>query len=708
MKLFPFILLITIVILLAITTFVERSFGTPFVLHHFYGSWWMITLWAAIFATAFPLFINRLIKNRKPALMLHLSLGVILAGAFVSYLTSEHGQIHLREDGWTESSIKVPFSLTLNKFELDYYEGTTTPMDYISHLTLNEGEKKIETTISMNNIFKYKGFRFYQASYDQDLKGSILSISYDPFGITITYSGYLLLMLSMLWILFDKKGRFRSLIKSLSIICLLLISFTSQAQRTLTKEEAQIFGRLSMFYNERIVPIDTYASDFTKKITGKSSYKDFNAVQVLAGYIFFPEEWQEEQMIKIKDKEIRRFVRNNSANGNLLRLSDFFNSGVYKLSNEEMFEQHNKGMREADEKIGLILAQSTGSTMRIFPQGNHWYSMTDDLSSVNGEDTLFISKVLYMVSDLLQEEDHHSAIDLLNKIAVYQHKIVESSISDRKTQIEIFYNKLHTADILYKINLLLGVFAFVFFIWETLTVKNNQWINRILHLQLILAFAFLSVTLMLRWYISEHIPLSNIFETLMFAAWCIVLITLLFNKKSKVFTAAGLLLSGFILLVAALGAMNPQITKLVPVLMSHWLSIHVSLLMISYSLLAFMMFNGIAAIIIRLTVKNSDQHIVKLQIISKILLYPALFTLTAGIFIGAVWANISWGRYWGWDPKEVWALITMLVYSFAMHSHSLKVFRKTLFFHIYSILAFLTVLMTYFGVSLFFSGMHSY
>jgi cytochrome c-type biogenesis protein CcsB len=709
MKLLPFILLITIVVLLAIATFVERSFGTPFVLHHFYGSWWMITLWAAIFATAFPLFINKLIKNRKPALLLHLSFGVILAGAFVSYLTSEHGQIHLRDNGWTESSIKVPFSLTLNKFELDYYEGTTTPVDYISHLTLSEGEKKIETTISMNNIFKYKGFRFYQASYDQDLKGSILSVSYDPFGITITYSGYLLLMLSMLWILFDKKGRFRSLIKSLSIICLLLVSFTSQAQRTLTKEEAQVFGKLSIFYNERIVPIDTYARDFTKKITGKSSYKDFNAVQVLAGYIFFPEEWQEEQMIKIKDKEIRKIVRNGDAKGNRLRLSDFFNSGIYKLSDEEMFEQYKKGVREADEKIGLILAQSDGSTMEIFPQGNRWYSMTDDLSSVNGEDTMFISKVLYMVSDLLQQKDHHAVIDLLNKIAVYQHKKVEyGSISDRKTQIEIFYNKLHTADILYKINLLLGILAFVFFIWETLTVKNNKLINRILHLQLIFAFAFLSVTLVLRWYISEHIPLSNIFETLMFAAWSIILITLLLNRKSKIFSAAGLLLSGIILLVAALGAMNPQITKLVPVLMSHWLSIHVSLLMVSYSLLAFMMFNGIAAIIIHLTVKDSDEHIEKLQIISQILLYPALFTLTIGIFIGAVWANISWGRYWGWDPKEVWALITMLVYSFAMHSYSLKVFRKPLFFHIFFILAFLTVLMTYFGVSLFFSGMHSY
>jgi cytochrome c-type biogenesis protein CcsB len=694
------------VFLLAIATFAERSFGTSFVLHHFYGSWWMITLWAAILASAFFLCINKLIKNRKSTFMLHLSFGVILAGAFVSYLTSERGQIHLREGGWTESGIIIPFSLTLNKFELEYYEGTTTPMDYVSHLTLNEGGGGIEVTVSMNNIFKFKGFRFYQASYDKDLKGTVLSVSYDPWGIAITYSGYFLLFLSMLRILFNKKGRFRALLKSLAVICLFFTPFISQAQRTLTEEEAQTFGRLSMFYNGRIVPIDTYACDFTKKITGKSSYKGFNAVQVLAGYIFFPEEWQEEPLIKIKDREIRQFIRNGS--GNRLRLSDFFNSGIYKLSNSGFSERH-KGMREADEKVGLILVQSAGATMKIFPQGNRWYSMTDDLYSVEDEDTLFISKVLYMVSDLLQKEDHHSVIDLFNKISVYQHKKVEhGSISDSKTQKEILYNRLHAAEILFKINLVLGVFAFVFFIWEILSGRNNKPLNSVLLLQLIFSFIFLSITLALRWYISGHIPLSNSFETMMFAAWFIILITIISNKKSKIFAVAGLFLSGLILLVASLGAMNPQITKLVPVLMSPWLSLHVSLLMISYSLFGFMMFNGIAAITIRLTVKNSDRYIEKLQLISQILLYPALFTLTAGIFVGAVWANVSWGRYWGWDPKEVWALVTMLVYSLAMHTQSLPAFRKPLFFHVFSILAFLTILMTYFGVSLFFGGMHSY
>jgi cytochrome c-type biogenesis protein CcsB len=706
MKKLPFILLIFTAVLLSVATFAERRFGTPFVLHHFYGSWWMITLWAALLLTAFGLCIGKLLKNRRPAFMLHLSFGVILAGAFTTYLTSKQGQIHLREDGWTKSSITLPFSLILSKFDLEYYEGTTTPMDYVSHLTITDGEKKSEAIVSMNNIFKYKSFRFYQASYDKDMKGTVLSVSYDPFGIAITYSGYFLLLLSMLWLLFHRKSRFRQLIKLLNIIVLLFVPFASRAQRTLTEEEAQAFGRLSMFYNGRVAPIDTYAHDFTKKITGKSSYKDFDAVQVLAGFIFFPEEWQEEPLIKIKDGEIKRWLCRDGACGNRLRLSDFFNSGIYKLSG---LSGQQKGVREANEKTGLILAQGAGNAMKIFPQGNRWYSMNDDLSSVNGEDTLFISKALYMVSDLLQQEDHPAVVELLNKMAAYQHKRVEKgAISERKTKIEIFYNGLHITELLFKINISLGIFAFAFFIWGILTGKKNRWISSLLYVQLIHSFGFLSVILALRWFVSGHIPLSNTFETMLFAAWCVILITILLNRKSKIFTAAGLLLSGFILLVASLGAMNPQITKLVPVLMSPWLSVHVSLLMISYSLLGFMMFNGIAATVIRFTVKNSERHIEKLQIISQILLYPALFAMAAGIFIGAIWANVSWGRYWGWDPKEVWALVTMLVYSLAMHTQSLPIFRKPLFFHVFSILAFLLVLMTYFGVNLFFGGMHSY
>ena len=703
MKKLPFILLIAQTIILAIATFAERQFGTPFALHHFYGSWWMITLWAAILLTAFSICINALYKKKKPAFLFHCSLGLILLGALTTFITSERGQIHLREDGMAASTISLPFDMKLNKFEMGYYTGTKTPADYISHLSVTDEGETFDVVVSMNNIFKYRGFRFYQASYDTDHKGTILSISYDPYGIFVTYLGYLLMLFSMLWLLVAKNGNFRKLIKSLSIIALIIIPSFASAQRTLTKDEAKAFGKLSMSYNGRIVPIDTYARDFTRKITGKSSYKDFNAVQVLAGWVFFPEDWQEEQMIRVKSKEIAQFI-NSSANSNKLRLSDFFNAGIYKLNYANFPEQH-KGVREVDEKVSLLMSQNTGSTLAAFPQGNHWYSCTDDLSDVQSEDALFISNALLMIRETIEQKNHELTGDLFEKISVYQHKRAEvGAISSTKTRVEIFYNKFDAASILFKINIGMGILTFAAFIWSSLTGKKKRIFRSLAYIQIIHSMAFLSLSIGLRWYISSYIPMSNGYETMIFASWCIMVITILFGRKSEIIPSMGLLLSGFALLVASLGAMNPGITQLVPVLQSPWLSIHVSLIMVSYALFGFMMFNGITALILH----KSDYYVIKLQKISQIILYPALFTLTAGIFVGAVWANVSWGRYWGWDPKEVWALITMLIYSFAVHSQSLKIFRSPMFFHLFAIVAFLSIIMTYFGVSYFFGGMHSY
>ena len=714
MKKLPFILLIVLTAILAIATFAESRFGTFFALSHIYGSWWMITLWATIFITAFTLCLHTLYKKRKSALLIHCAFGLIMLGALTSFLTSERGQIHLREDGMAESTIEIPFNVKLNKFELDYYTGTKTPADYISHLSITDGGKTFEAVVSMNNILKYNGFRFYQASYDKDLKGSILSISYDPYGIFVTYSGYLLLLFSMIWLLVDKYGNFRKLIKSLSIISLIIIPGFASAQRTLTEDEAKAFGKLSMSYNGRIVPIDTYARDFTKKITGKSSYKKFNSVQVLAGWMFFPDDWHEEQMIKIKDKKIYQFISEDENrtkienSSKLFRLSDFFNGGVYKLSYFHYPEQ-TKGVSEANEKVSLLTSQSTGSTLKVFPQDNHWYSCTDDLSDIKSDDTLFVSKTFLMIQKSLEQQDREMTAELFEKISAYQQKRAENgAISSTKTNIEIFYNKFDAAKILFMINIGVGILAFVAFIWGFITGRKKRFFKSLAYIQIIHSMAFLSLSIGLRWYISSHIPMANGYETMVFVAWCIMVITVLFGRKSEVIPSMGLLLSGFALLVATLGSMNPGITQLVPVLQSPWLSIHVSLIMISYSLFAFMMANGITALILHFSSSKSKNYVIRLQKVSQIILYPALFTLAAGIFVGAVWANVSWGRYWGWDPKEVWALITMLIYSFAIHSQSLKIFRNPLFFHVFSIVAFLSIIMTYFGVSLLLGGLHSY
>ncbi|MDR3250413.1 MAG: cytochrome c biogenesis protein CcsA [Tannerella sp.] len=707
MRKLPFILLMAMIAVLATATFAERQYGSSFVMRSFYGSWWMITLWAALLVSALGLVFQRLRKN-LPALLLHCAFGLILVGAITTFITSKRGQIHLRENSPAESDMELPFAVTLDKFEIEYYKGTTTPADYISRLSVFDGDRTFEAVVSMNNVFNYRSFRFYQASFDSDLKGTILSVNYDPYGIIITYSGYLLLALSMIWLLLSKYGDFRKLIKSLTIMSLAIAPVFASAQRTLSKEEAKVFGRLSMFYNGRIVPVDTYARDFTLKITGKSSYRDFNAVQTLAGWLFFPDDWQEEQMIKIKSTEIRQFVGDNQNSSNRLRLSDFFNAGIFKPTYADFPPQH-KGVREAEEKLSLMISQHSGYSMTIFPHGNKWFSSADDLTDAPPDDTLFISKILIMLGETLEREDHAAALNLIDKISLYQQKRAEkNAISPAKTSLEIIYNKLDAAGILFKINITFGALLFAVFIRSFLTGRKKKFFRMFSLVLTILSLTFLSLSIGLRWYVSSHIPLSNGYETMVFISWFIMISSVLFGRKSDFSLSIGLILSGLALLVASLGKMNPGITQLVPVLQSPWLSIHVSLIMISYSLAGFMTFNGITALILHFISKNSDEFVRRLYILSRIILYPALFTLSVGIFIGAVWANVSWGRYWGWDPKEVWALITMLVYSLAMHSRSLKIFGKPLFFHVFSIVAFLAIIMTYFGVSMFFGGMHSY
>ena len=225
---------------------------------------------------------------------------------------------------------------------------------------------------------------------------------------------------------------------------------------------------------------------------------------------------------------------------------------------------------------------------------------------------------------------------------------------------------------------------------------------------LIIPFLYLTLTIALRGYIGNHLPLSNGYETMQFMAWVTLILSFYLQKRFILILPFGFLLCGLALLVSMLGEANPQITKLMPVLASPLLSIHVVVIMVAYSLLAFVMLNGVAAFILRFTHKEYRESVECLQLISRIILYPAVFLLAIGIFVGAVWANVSWGRYWGWDPKEVWALITMLVYALALHPASLHYFRRPLFFHLFSIVAFLTVLITYFGVNFLLGGMHSY
>ena len=739
-----FSLLGILLLILTIATILEKIYGTDFVNEYIYSSVPFVILWGVTAITSLLYIIKSKLHRQPVIFLLHLSLLFILAGAFTTWIYGEQGTMRVRQGeqqtSFTDSkgiSHQLPFSITLNQFEIIYYKGTLAPMDFISHISVADKDchRQIQGKVSMNHIFSYQHYRFYQSGYSEDNEGSVFSVSHDPYGIGITYAGYTLLLLSTVFFFFSPQSRFRQLLKSpllhrsLTVI-LLLFAFSlnsnflkanSPSPKVLPREVAEHFGDLYILYNNRICPLQTFARDFTIKLYGSSSYKGLTPEEVLTGWLFYYDSWKNEPIIRIKSNEARKLLE---IEGNYARLKDYISTiNEYKLekmmnhirSGEQVTDK--RGIEEADEKFNIINLVCTGAMMKIFPCRNiagktlEWYSQSDQLpQDMDNDKWVFIRKSMSYVNEMIVMKKYNDACLLLEKIKKYQQKECDGLLpADNKFKAEKIYNQFDYSKSVAMACICIGLICFIYYCHCMASQKRtSRKAIIILNILLWIVFTYLSAAICLRGYVSNHLPLSNGFETMQFMAWCTLLLTFLLQRKFAMLLPFGFLLCGLTLMVSMLGESNPQITQLMPVLQSPLLSIHVVVIMIAYSLLSFIMLNGVTAVILHQSQKECKEQIERLQIISQIILYPAIFLLAIGIFIGAVWANVSWGRYWGWDPKEVWALITMLVYALALHPRSLPWFHRTMFFHVFCITAFITVLITYFGVNFLLGGMHSY
>lgn len=751
LKRIAFCLLGILLFVLTIATILEKVNGTEFVNNHIYSSVPFIILWGSTALASLLYMIKRKLYRQWTTFLLHLSFILILVGAFVTWIDGEQGTLQLKLGEKTMSFINkggekrtLPFSISLEDFEIIYYKGTRAPMDYVSRITVSteNNSESLEGEISMNKIFSFMNYRFYQSGYDANGQGTVLSVSHDPYGIGITYTGYSILLVSIILFFLNPQSTFRQLMKSYrnnsqdikkgcSILFLLFVSTFPMGSRamaadhplpkTLPRETAGRFGDLYILYNDRICPLQTFARDFTIKLYGKPTYHGLTSEQVLTGWLFYYDSWKNEPVIRIKSNEARRLL---DIKGQYASVKDFAGStNEYKLE-DAMRQIHlgrqitdRKGIEEANEKFNIISMVCTGALMKIFPyrdaKGNtlQWYAQSDRLPHEMGnEQWTFTRKAMNYVHEQIVMKRFDEVNRLLNKIKQYQQKECGEALpSASKFKAEKLYNQFDYSKPIAILCLCIGLFAFIYYCRCTVTEKNICCsLAFIFNLLLCFIFIYLSMTIVLRGYVSNHLPLSNGFETMQFMAWCTVLLTFFLQRKFTLSVPFGFLLCGLTLLVSMFGEQNPRITQLMPVLQSPLLSIHVVAIMTAYSLLAFIMLNGITAVVLHYSTENCETAIDFLQRISRLILYPAVFLLTIGIFIGAVWANVSWGRYWGWDPKEVWALITMLVYALALHPASLKWFRYPMFFHVFGIVAFLTVLITYFGVNFLLGGMHSY
>ena len=473
------------------------------------------------------------------------------------------------------------------------------------------------------------------------------------------------------------------------------------AQTTLPQDVANEFGNLLVYHNNRICPLQTLARDYTIKLTGKTSYKDFTAEQVFSGWFFYYDEWRNEPMIKIKGKDAQQAL---NIKGKYASFNDFYSQQGYKL-----IGTRGKNFSAADEKYNLIIMNLTGSLLKIFPHKDpqtfnsddnyeqiKWFALNDNLpTDMSQAEQLFIHKSMTLVAEYVANAEYTEAIDLIRKIRKYQDSQL-GTFAPSKAHItaERIYNHLNFNRPLAIALMLIGILLFVITLIKTQT-PQWAWIT------LSLTAIYLLFSISLRGYIAGHFPLSNGFETMQFLALIVALLPFINLLRKNTHTPSLLipnctLISGIALMVATMSELNPRITLLMPVLQSPLLSIHVMMIMISYALFALITLNAI----VNLIKKSKDLQLPTLTF--------ALFLLTAGIFIGAIWANVSWGRYWGWDPKEVWALITMLIYSLPLHRISLKIFQNPRFLNWYYIFAFLSVIITYFGVNFILGGLHSY
>lgn len=665
---------------------------------------------------------TRLFAGRPAALVLHLSLALILAGALVTSFSARKGMLHVREGESVETFetkdgkiLELPFSVELEGFEVLYHSGTDAASDYSSRLRFTRnGSVLREGEVRMNRILSCKGYRFYQTDYDSDEAGVTFTVSHDPVGIAVIYTGYALLLLGLLAFFFtDKRFKkfFGNALRYSSVIAILLcleatayatgnsvgglpqtenasvkgnqVKRGSASPKVLPENIAAEFGRLYVLYHGRICPLQTLASDFSAKLYGTSGVKGLTDEQVLTGWMFYGTSWRNIPM-------------------------------------------HNrKKAVDAMDKEATVKALYSGDLLKIYPLRDStgrlgWYSQSDRLpEGIADEEWLFVRKSMDYIFELVNRE-YSKLEESIGKLRRFQEsKMGESLPPAYRIKAERAYNALPPLFPIAGTFLIIGLVMLAAAMRRMIrgnfssTRVGKKYVPEIFKIVGVAAafvfFLVLTIVLGLFWIASGHIPFSNGAETMLTIAWTAMLASVLSFKRFSIMLPFGIIVASLAALVSAMGNANPAVTQLMPVLSSPLLSIHVSLMMLSYTVLAIIMVNGICGLVASLRHTSvSDSASAKMARMSEALMYPALFFLGSGIIAGSIWANVSWGCYWNWDPKETWALITFLIASLGVHRTRLPFLRSHRAYHIYTLILSASVLFTYFGVNYLLGGMHSY
>lgn len=732
----------------AIATFMENDFGTAHARYYVYNALWYEALLVLSALNIVLVVIKTKMILHVSRFIFHIAFVFILIGSGLTRYFGVDGVMKVRENASSSTifsseknqEITLPFSVHLKAFELTRYYGSRAPSEYASEVHIVDGEKQLDAVISMNNTLTYKGYKFFQTFYDPDEKGTILSVTKDP-GMEVTYIGYAFLFLGLLMNFFDKKSRFRKLVEQLKHSSLLVLLFVclqtplfsqNEYSETYLKEHRQNSVALSEAFGKLVVqsrmgrmkPFDTLSQEVLYKLSGKNMLLEMSSTQVLLGMLSHPTVWKKIPMIQTKTPKLRTFLGLES-HQKLASFQDFFEGSRYKLETEVqkalMLRPSERGTYEndlikVDERLSIAFMVYYGTLFKIFPlpdDANHtWLGFPEMFEKLQNDEGILLQEQAERFIESLFTRQYEQAALHVKAFEAFAFKYGSSIMPEAKhIEAELFYNKAKLFERLTPAYLMLGclLLAIAF-----LQIFSQKWISQKARTPLFYMVAFLfavhTFALGLRWYVSGHAPMSDTYESIIYIAWSCLLFSILFLRTSFFALAGSTLMAGIFMFVAHLGNIDPEITNLVPVLKSFWLSVHVSVITASYGFLALSCALGFFTLILfacNLSQK-SIMAIKHLSIINEVSLIIGLTLLVIGNFLGGIWANESWGRYWGWDPKETWAYISIIIYTIILHVRLIPKWYSLYLFAVLSVLGFASILMTYFGVNFYLAGMHSY
>ncbi|MCT7525634.1 cytochrome c biogenesis protein CcsA [Aliarcobacter cryaerophilus] len=659
--------------------------------------------------------------------------------------------------------IDLPFAIRLNEFQLERYPGSMAPSSYASEVTVIKDDKTYDYRIFMNRTLNEGNFLFFQSSYFPDETGTVLSVNNDP-GKWPTYFGYFLLTLGLFLNFFDKKSRFRKLTKfvanknlAMFILTLALLSTqnlkANESNNTTSPQEvdditmrvdylnkfkdeskvtADKFGHLVVQSSGgRMKPLATFNREIVQKLSGKSSFMGMDANQIVLGMITRPDIWKDVKIIKINTPKLKKFLGVPESEKYISFSEAFGEKNDYLLAKEsekalltKPIERgtYEKDIIKVDEKLNIIYSVFNGALLNIFPKvydeqsvddNFKWYSPIEAMQEFSGQNQAAIGSVVRGLFNSTMDFDWNSANNYIDMIALYQDKVgTDIKPTASKINAEIVFNKL---DIFFNLTLAYVLLGFIMVVLAFVVIFKPEFkpakTTKIIFAILTILFAIQTFGMGYRWYLSGHAPWSDIYETLIYISWSAIFAGVIFFRNSLLALGAATIIAGIFMFTAHLTDVDPQITSLVPVLKSYWLTIHVSILTASYGFFGLSAILGFLTLIMFIFRKNRphlDDIIKHISAINEISLIIGLACITIGNFLGGVWANESWGRYWGWDPKETWAYVSIVVYALVIHLRFVKSLNTPYVLATASLLAFSSIMMTYLGVNFYLSGMHSY